>query len=97
MLAYAFIVYLPFGYLYLTRAFTELPKLLAATLLGLSIALAVVEYYLFPILKALDITVGGHRVQLIKMSLSAFEVLLVGGIIFVHVALFRRPCDPRTP
>lgn len=92
MLAYAFIVYLPFGYLYLARAYTDMPRALAVTLFTLSVVLVVIEHYLFPISKALGAPLGSAN--RIKMWLSAFEILLVGGIVFLHFSFFRRT-DPK--
>src|SRR5262249_61310085 len=48
MVAYAFIVYLPFGYLYLSRVFTDMPRGLSRILFALAVALAILEHDLFP-------------------------------------------------
>lgn len=88
MLAYSFIVYLPFGYLYLARAFTELPKGLAYPLFGLAIVLAIVQHYMFPVLEQHDYVL--IKMEKVKMALSALEILLVGTIVFVHASFYRR-------
>jgi hypothetical protein len=92
MVAYSFIVYLPFGYLYLSRAFTEMPRSLARLLFGLAIALAVAEHYLIPVVRrfrsyelAADLLASENRVKLV---FSATELVLVGTILFVHLTLF---------
>jgi hypothetical protein len=92
MVAYAFIVYLPFGYLYLARAFTDLPRALARALFGLVIAVTVAEHYLLPVAQrfrryelAADLFAASDRVKLV---FSATELALVGTILFVHLALF---------
>lgn len=96
MVAYTFIVYLPFGYLYLTRALAELPRALALPLWTALIVLAILEHY--------DKVVLGffrrHGVPALgwvfthaadwKMILSGLELALVGALIFLHLALFRR-------
>jgi len=94
MVAYAFIVYLPFGYLYLTRALTDMPRGLGRTLFGLAIGLALVEHYLFPIASrlrafALFEAIRDHT-DLVKMLLSATELTLVGTIVFVHFTFFAK-------
>lgn len=53
MIAYAFVVYLPFGYLYLARALADLPPRAAAALWGLALALAVAQQYRWPVLEPL--------------------------------------------
>jgi hypothetical protein len=94
MVAYAFIVYLPFGYLYLSRALTEMPRALGRALFGLAIALALLEHYLFPIASrlrsfAVAAAIRDHD-DLVKMLLSATELTLVGTILFVHFTFFAR-------
>ena len=92
MVAYSFIVYLPFGYLYLARAITDMPRALGRTLFGLAIALAILEHYLFPIASRLrSFPLGGlvrDNADLVKMLLSATELTLVGTILFVHFTFF---------
>ncbi|MEJ7598258.1 MAG: hypothetical protein WKG01_10140 [Kofleriaceae bacterium] len=88
MVAYAFIVYLPFGLLYLARAFGELPLRWSRVLFGLTIALAVAEFYLFPMVRRfrsyeLGAAVFEHR-DAIQLALAALEVTLVGTIVFLH-------------
>jgi hypothetical protein len=92
MVAYSFIVYLPFGYLYLARAITDMPRALGRTLFGLAIALAILEHYLFPIASRLRSFSLGELVRdnadLVKLLLSATELTLVGTILFVHFTFF---------
>jgi hypothetical protein len=92
MVAYAFIVYLPFGYLYLTRAFTDMPRGLARLLFGLVIALTVAERYALPVVRrfrayevAADLFAAS---DLVKLIFSATELALVGTILFVHFTFF---------
>lgn len=92
MVAYSFIVYLPFGYVYLTRALGEMPRALGRTLFGVAIALALLEHYMFPIasrLRAFGLAelIRDHT-DLLKMLLSATELTLVGAIVFVHFTFF---------
>lgn len=92
MVAYSFIVYLPFGYLYLARAITDMPRALGRTLFGLAIAIALLEHYMFPIASrlrsfALAELIRDHA-DLVKMLLSATELTLVGTILFVHFTFF---------
>ena len=99
MMAYSFIVYLPFGYLYLARAFTDMPRALARTLFGLSVALAVLEHYLFLVGPHLRVAAITHfitgNIGLLKMILSATELALVGTIVFVHLTFFPGRAGPR--
>jgi hypothetical protein len=92
MVAYSFIVYLPFGYLYLARAITDMPRALGRTLFGLAVALAILEHYLFPIASRLRSFPLGEAIRdnadLVKMLLSATELTLVGTILFVHFTFF---------
>jgi hypothetical protein len=92
MVAYSFIVYLPFGYLYLTRALGDMPRALGRTLFGMAVALALLEHYLFPVasrLRAFGVAemIRDHT-DLLKMLLSAAELTLVGAIVFVHFTFF---------
>lgn len=98
MIAYAFVVYLPFGYLYLARALADLPPRTAAALWGLAIALAVAQQYLWPVLEPLRARyqlgpLGSPK--LLKLLLSALELLLVTGLVFVHQTFYRP--DPAAP
>ncbi len=108
MIAYAFIVYLPFGYLYLARALADLPPRPAAALLGLAIALALAQHYLLPILEGLRdrYQLGIFGPKRLKLVLSAVELLLVTGLVFVHHTFYRPdpaaapaapPAGPTTP
>ena len=98
MVAYSFIVYLPFGYLYLARALGDMPRALGRTLFGMAIVLALLEHYLFPIASRLRAFGAAELIRdhmdLLKMLLSASELTLVGAIVFVHFTFFaeRRRC-----
>ncbi len=100
MLAYAFIVYLPLGYLYLARALADLPPRLGATLFGLAVVMVLVQHYLQPALAPLRDTyqlglLGSRKLRLI---LSAAELPLVGLLVFVHHTFYRPdPAAPRDP
>jgi hypothetical protein len=87
MLAYSFIVYLPFGFLYLGHAFRELPRLVAVPLFVLAIVLVLVEHFLFPAAKTFDWTLSNPNA--IKMILSACELVVVGAIVFTHLTFYR--------
>jgi hypothetical protein len=92
MLAYAFIVYLPFGYLYLARALAELPRRAAIPVLAVSVALAAAQHYLLPALEPLRARyqlgpLGSPK--LLKLVLAAVELLLVTGLVFVHQTFYR--------
>lgn len=89
MLAYAFIVYLPFGYLYLARAFTDLPRPAAIPLFALAVLLVIVEHFLFPAAQTFGWEL--HATNKIKMWLSASELVIVGAIVFTHLTFFRPP------
>jgi hypothetical protein len=94
MVAYAFIVYLPFGYLYLTRAFADLPRALARTLFGLAVVTAVAGHYLLPIARLLHRWPGAgtllHAQSTVKLVVSATELAVVGTLVFVHFTFFAR-------
>ncbi len=87
MLAYAFIVYLPFGYLYLERVFRDLPRTLARILFALLVVLVVGEHYLFPVAQQLKWHLPLHP-NVMKMTLSALEIVLVGGLVFLHFTFY---------
>ena len=87
MLAYAFIVYVPFGYLYLSRVFRDLPRALAITAFTLLLVLTVGEHYLFPVAKQLQWHLPLHP-NVFKMTLSALEIVLVGGLVFTHFTFY---------
>jgi hypothetical protein len=92
MAAYAFIVYLPFGYLYLGRALTDLPRPLARVLFGLSVALPIAERYgipLLPRLRRFELAAELHAsTDLIRMALSAAALVTVGTLVFIHLTWF---------
>ncbi len=86
MAAYAFIVYLPLGFVYLHAALGALPQRLAKVY-GVALAvLAVAEQYLVPTLRAHHLHLP---VNALRMTMSALEVLLVCGLIFFHHAVAR--------
>lgn len=98
MLAYAFAVYLPLGYLYLARALADLPARPAAMLFGLLVLLAACQHYLPPALAPLrdeyrlGILASPNR---LKLVLSTAELVLVVGLIFVHHTFYRPDPAPR--
>ncbi|MFN0249223.1 MAG: hypothetical protein ACKV2T_20230 [Kofleriaceae bacterium] len=94
MLAYAFIVYLPFGYLYLQRMSRELPRALWLAFFGAFLVLTVAEHYLFPVAQQLRWHLPLHA-NVMKMVLSALEIALVAGTLFLHFTFFRAPRDQR--
>lgn len=87
MLAYAFIVYLPFGYLYLQKLFREVPRAFAVAFFVLLLGLVVTEHYLFPVAQQLRWHLP-LPANAMKMVLSALEIALVAGTIFVHFTLY---------
>jgi hypothetical protein len=96
MVAYAFIVYLPFGYLYLAQVFGDLPRALGRALFGAMIVLAIAERYLLPVLDRLDGATAAAIVRapnLVKLALSATEIALVATLVFVHATFFQRRPD----
>jgi hypothetical protein len=97
MLAYAFIVYLPFGYLYFARALADLPARLAAAVFALLTAIVACEHYLVAALAPLreKYHLGPLSPGRLKLVLSTTEILLVVGVVFVHYAFYRP--DPPPP
>jgi hypothetical protein len=87
MLAYSFIVYLPFGYLYLQRASRDLPRKLWLPLFASLLVLTVAEHYWFPLLKEMDLATFLHP-NVLKMALSGLEIGLVVGIVFLHFTFY---------
>lgn len=81
MVAYAFIVYLPFGFIYLARAFADMPRWFTTPWFLLVIVLAAAQYYALP----LDLPV---KANFFKLVLSTCEIVLTGGLIFVHQTFF---------
>jgi hypothetical protein len=96
MLAYAFVVYLPFGYLYLQRASLELPRALFTSLFAALLLLTVCEHYLFPVAQQLQWRLPLHP-NVMKMVLSATEIAVVIGLLFAHFTFYatRRERDHR--
>ncbi len=89
MLAYSFIVYIPFGYLYLERAMRDIPRAIwVPAFVALVTVVLLVHFYLPAIDK------WGYRpyfnLEVTKMTLSALQIAIVAGIVFVHFTLFRR-------
>jgi hypothetical protein len=87
MIAYAFIVYLPFGFLYLSRAFADMPRWFTAPWFALMVAVAIAQYYVLPLKPHVP-------VNLFKLVLSTSELVLTGALIFVHHAFFARAEPP---
>jgi hypothetical protein len=92
MVAYTFIVYLPFGYLYLARACRDLPRGLARALFGLAVALAVAQHYLLPVLRRFRTVELAAAIlaspDTLKLVLSAIELALVATLVFVHFTFY---------
>lgn len=91
MVAYAFIVYLPLGFLYLTRAFAALPPWLGRTIAIAMVILAVAEQYLVPTIRSHHLHVP---VNVLRMSMSALEVVLVGALLYLHHVVFADRAAP---
>lgn len=85
MIAYAFIVYLPFGFIYLARAFSDMPRWFTTPWFALMLGLGIAQYYVLPLRPALPI-------NYFKLILSTSEIVLTASLIFVHHMFF----DPRT-
>jgi hypothetical protein len=92
MLAYAFIVYLPFGYLYLVRMLADLPAALGKAYVAAIAAVVAIEHFYFPVLELLNRR-PFFRAEVTRMGLSAIEITLVGSLLFVHFTLFRSDRD----
>jgi hypothetical protein len=94
MVAYTFIVYLPFGYFYLARAFADLPRAPARALFGLAVALAAAGHYVLPVARQLHrFRVAAallHAPDRVKLVLSAIELAVVGTLLFVHFTFYDR-------
>ena len=85
MLAYSFIVYVPLGFLYLARAEAELPPRLGRALIAAIAAVALAQHYLIPLAHQLELAVPDG---LVRRALSALELLLVGALLFLHLAVY---------
>jgi hypothetical protein len=92
MVAYGFIVYLPFGFIYLRQAAADLPRALFAVWLVLFAVVVAVAAYGLPL--GLGKLLGGHA--RLQMCLSTLEVVLVGGLVCVHF-MFWPPAQLRGP
>jgi hypothetical protein len=84
MVAYAFIVYLPLGALYVTRALATLPRALGTTLLAAFVAIAACQYYLFPLAHGL------HHKHAIQLALAALELVATGALVWLDAVFDRR-------
>lgn len=91
IIAYAFIVFLPFGFLYLTAFLRDVPKRLAGFLIG-TLALAVVaQNYLIAVIARLAGVLGFQlrvSVNVIKLVPSAIEVTVVIAMVFLHFTFY---------
>ena len=87
MVAYAFIVYLPLGMLYLSRALDELPRSIAVPLLVLIVIISVAQYYLFPTADRLGYALYYGRT--IKLALAAAEITVTAALVYLHNAVFK--------
>ena len=90
MAAYAFIVYLPLGAVYLTRALGELPRVLGTVLFGALVALAACEWYLLPLARAVGhgASAIAHHQGALKLVLAALELAVTGALVWLHLAVF---------
>lgn len=88
MVAYAFIVYLPLGLVYLTRAYAELPLAFARALLVATIALAIAQHYLLPVARALGDNVLAGNPARVRLALAAIELVVVGATVVVHQTVY---------
>lgn len=82
MVAYAFIVVLPFGLLYWHRAFDELPRVVAAIGLAVAVAIAIAHGYLLAIVS---------KPKPFAFALAIGETVVVAAMVFVHGVFGRRP------
>jgi hypothetical protein len=89
MLAYSFIVYLPFGFMYLVRAVSDFPRRLGIAYIVAFAAQTAVEHFYFPVLDLLNKR-PFFRSDVTRMGLSAIEIALVGSFLFLHVTVYRR-------
>jgi hypothetical protein len=87
MVAYAFIVYLPFGYLYLRDVMRDLPRVAGGVIFALLVTLAIAEAFLLVVAGKLDWQLPVGRV---RMVLSAAEVVLALGLVALHSIVFDR-------
>jgi hypothetical protein len=85
MAAYAFIVLLPLGFLYLWRALRSMPRWLGRALFSASAALAALQHYLVPLVRGLELS---FPVRSTRLAMSALELALVGAILLLHHAVF---------
>ncbi|MDB4959116.1 MAG: hypothetical protein JWO36_6685 [Myxococcales bacterium] len=83
MIAYAFIVYLPFGYLYLARALHDLPRIIGRIAFALLVVLAIAESYLLPLADKLGRTVVGA-----KFYLSFADVIVAAAFVALHLLVY---------
>ena len=88
MVAYAFIVYLPLGMLYLERAYAELPRSLALPLFALLIIVPLAQYYLFPFAARTGYAV--YKASTIRLVLAATEITITSALVFLHLTLYQR-------
>jgi hypothetical protein len=88
MAAYAFIVLLPLGFLYLTRALAALPRGLASGWLLAATLVTVAQHYLVPVVRGLALP---FPVRVTRMTMSALEVALVFTLVLLHHAFYATP------
>lgn len=91
MVAYAYIVYLPFGFLLLEHAFRSFPRWLPYVLTVLLVALAFSQRWLvyYEIIPAM-----APPSRLVKLVISTTEILLVASIAYLHLVVFRDQPPP---
>jgi hypothetical protein len=79
MAAYAFIVVIPLGYLYLARAVDELP--FGRIWFGAIAVLAVAQTFVLPIAQLL----GLHVPSAARLGLAGAELVIVGALLYLHL------------
>ncbi|HEY4055084.1 MAG TPA: hypothetical protein VGM39_00705 [Kofleriaceae bacterium] len=89
MLAYSFAVYLPFGYLYLEKFVTDVPRALSIPLIAAVAFFVAIGHYVFAIAQEMNVKLF-LGVQGLRMALSAGLILSVSAIVFVHFTFFAR-------
>lgn len=90
MIAYAFIVLLPLGFLYLARALASFPPALRRAFLVALPTVAVTAHYLVPLSRALHL---GLPTGLLRLTLAGAEVVLVGALLYLHHVVYAHAHD----
>jgi hypothetical protein len=85
MVAYAFLVFLPLGFVYLSRALGSLPDGLRRAFLVALPLVAAAQHFLVPLARALHLALPTGK---LRMALAAAEVLLVGALLYLHHVVY---------